>query len=201
MDGNAIEVGRLLQSDVAEFVVNAKSEQAEKLNLGNLVSVNQGKVVIYGIVNNLSFGGGDLLEWMAMADEIPNDSKQSVQNQGVAIRVISVGYRVNGRVFHNLPPRPPLGLEPLILCKEEDILNFTNSAAYLRHIIVRMDEPRMKDMLAAHLSLIQRVQEKAENQLWGMSVIEEICRQQRHNPGIVDLLRAMQGVIAVEESG
>jgi hypothetical protein len=57
--------------------------------------------------------------------------------------VLAVGYEQGGRIFHLLPPRPPLSLDVIYLCDDEALRRFTSAGhfGYLRHILRAQDLP------------------------------------------------------------
>jgi hypothetical protein len=63
-----------------------------------------------------------------------------------------VGYRQEGRIFHLLPPRPPLSLDKIYLCDGEEVCQFTAAGrfGYFRHILRAVLLP-VGELLAAHL--------------------------------------------------
>ena len=74
-----------------------------------------------------------------------------------------------------MPPRPPLNLDAIYLCADEDILGFTNAGrfGYFRHILRARDLP-VGDLLAAHLNQVQEVQERAGNEDWALEATQEL---------------------------
>ena len=49
--------------------------------------------------------------------------------------MLNIGYVQNDVPFYNLPPRPPLSLDPVILCESANIEYFTQNLGFLRLIL------------------------------------------------------------------
>src|SRR5690606_16941020 len=79
----------------------------------------------------------------------------------------TVGYAQNGNISHRLPPRPPLSLDELHLCKSDELCHFTslNEQAYLRHILRLLDQP-VEELLAAHLRQAKAAHESVNDSAW-----------------------------------
>ena len=70
----------------------------------------------------------------------------------VEISVLAVGYQQGGRITHLLPPRPPLSLDVITLCDDDELRRFTSTGhfGYFRHVL-RNSELPAGEVLAAHL--------------------------------------------------
>ena len=55
----------------------------------------------------------------------------------VEMSVLAVGYEQDGKIYHLLPPRPPLSLDVIYLCDDKDMVRFTSAGrfGYFRHIL------------------------------------------------------------------
>jgi hypothetical protein len=71
--------------------------------------------------------------------------------------VLAIGYEQDGKVYHLLPPRPPLSLDVIYLCDDNDVCRFTSVGrfGYFRHILAAKDVP-IGEVMAAHLGHASR---------------------------------------------
>ena len=62
----------------------------------------------------------------------------------VEMGVLAIGYEQDGKIYHLLPPRPPLSLDVIYLCEDEELCTFTSAGrfGYFRHILRAADLPR-----------------------------------------------------------
>ena len=94
--------------------------------------------------------------------------------------VLTVGYRRHERMFHGLPPRPPLNLDPVFVCQnKEEVSDFTNRSSYLR-LILRSPADRVPidQLLVAHIRQVYEM--RGEDQQWALATVKEL----------IELLRA-----------
>jgi hypothetical protein len=98
----------------------------------------------------------------------------------IEMSVLTVGYERNGEPVHGLPPRPPLNLDPVYLCRrQEEVTRFTNGHGYLRLILRTADTPVPVDqLLVAHVR--QVYEQRGMDATWAMEVVQ----------ALIDLLRS-----------
>jgi len=97
------------------------------------------------------------------------------RNVPVEMSVISVGYQLDGRIFHLLPPRPPLSLDLIYLCSAEELCQFTSAGrfGYFRLILRNPDLP-VGELIATHLQQAQAAQQAAGNREWVSNAAREL---------------------------
>ncbi|NTV38177.1 MAG: hypothetical protein HGA82_03220 [Anaerolineales bacterium] len=128
----------------------------ESPSFGALVRVPLGvNYAIYGLIHDLRIDDDGLVRQLAAA-EIVNEAvildNRLNRNVPVEMSVLCVGYSLEDKVVHLLPPRPPLSLDQLYLCNEQELCEFTQVGrfGYFRHILRAVDLPT-GELLAAHL--------------------------------------------------
>jgi hypothetical protein len=79
--------------------------------------------------------------------------------------VLAIGFEQDGRIYHLLPPRPPLSLDVIYLCDDQDVARFTSVGrfGYFRHILSAKDAP-IGEVMAAHLGQAARAHGKNGDQ-------------------------------------
>jgi hypothetical protein len=152
----SIQIGRLLRAGNVGFVAGCQVSQEQIPALGALVQVplNSG-TNIYGLVYDIHIDDDGLVRQLVTAGEIQEaviaDNRIN-RNVPLEVSVLAIGYRQGDRIYHLLPPRPPLSLDSIYLCSDEEIRRFTPTGrlGYLRHILRARDLP-VDELLAAHL--------------------------------------------------
>jgi hypothetical protein len=79
----------------------------------------------------------------------------------VEISVVNIGYIQYGMIYHNLPPRPPLSLDPVQLCDDECTVSFTQSFDFLR-LVLNTSEVPSEELVAAALLHAARARPQRE---------------------------------------
>ncbi|OGO29551.1 MAG: hypothetical protein A2Z16_06930 [Chloroflexi bacterium RBG_16_54_18] len=192
-----LEIGRLLRADTSGFVVGCRAAQSTSPSFGSLVSVPQeGDFAIYGLVHDIRIDDDGLVRQLATAEGVEESviaDNRINRNVPLEISVIAVGYLKEGRIYHLLPPRPPLSLDVIYLCEPEELRLFTGSGSfgYFRHIL-RQEELPTGELLAAHIRQANEAHAAAENDIWAKAAIREIITQLRDDyPSLMTVLRAI----------
>lgn len=173
------EIGRLLRAGTSGFVAGCRVSMPEMPAFGSLVRVPlDAGYNIYGLIYDIHIDDDGLVRQLAAADQVDNaillDNRMN-RNVPLEMSVLSVGYSQDGRIIHLLPPRPPLSLELLYLCTDEELCAFTasNRFGYFRHILRAVDIP-VGDILAAHFQKANNAQIKSGNQNWLNRATQEL---------------------------
>lgn len=176
---NPTAIGRVLRSSTTGFVIGCRVGQLSAPSFGCLVKaqpVDSGEA-IFGLIYNMNVDDDPLVRRLVLAESPPeavvNDQRQN-RLLPIEMSVLSVGYTRNGRLYHGLPPRPPLNLDPAYLCvKEDEIVRFTERLGYLRLILRTADTPVPVDqLLVAHVQDIYRLRNYDLD--WATGVIHEL---------------------------
>jgi len=193
---NGIEIGRLLRSGTTGFVVGCRVSQLEAPSFGALVRVPLGEAhQIYGLIYDIHIDDDGLVRQLITAEEVPEEvlrDNRENRNVPVEIGVLALGYQEGERIFHLLPPRPPLSLDAIYLCSPEEIVRFTGAGkfGYFRHILRDEDKP-VDELLAAHLMAAREVHTSAGNPNWLSRALSELIALKRDDyQGLMSLLRA-----------
>jgi hypothetical protein len=152
----SFEIGKLLRASTSGFIVGCRLSNEKTPKLGALVEVFLEKNYrVFGLITDIHIDDDGLVRQLAtneyVAPEIIADNRIN-RNIPLEINVLVVGYGIGEKIFHLLPPRPPLSLDTIYNCSPEDIYNFTQSGhfGYFRHIIQSQDL-NLPEILAAHL--------------------------------------------------
>ena len=168
---SGIEIGRLLRSGTAGFVVGCRVSQLEAPSFGALVRVPlEEGYQVYGLIYDIHIDDDGLVRQLITAEEVPEEvlrDNRENRNVPVEIGVLALGYQLGDRVLHLLPPRPPLSLDAIYLCSPEETVHFTGSGSfgYFRHILRDENKP-VDELLAAHLMAAKDAHEAVGNEDW-----------------------------------
>jgi hypothetical protein len=175
----AIEIGRLLRAGTNGFVIGCRVTQLNTPSFGGLVRVPlQHDYQIYGLIHDIRIDDDGLVRQLVTADGVDENviaDNRLNRNVPVEMSVLSVGYRQDGKVYHQLPPRPPLSLDVIYLCEREELCKFTSAGrfGYFRHILRSSDLP-VGEILAAHLSQANEAHCQDGNTEWAIEATQEL---------------------------
>lgn len=194
---SAIEIGRLLRAGTAGFVVGCRVNQLTAPAFGSLVRVPlEDSYQVYGIIHDIHIDDDGLVRQLVTAEGVEESviaDNRLNRNVPVEMGVLSVGYEQEGRVIHLLPPRPPLSLDVIYLCSEQEIAFFTGAGrfGYFRHILARKDLA-VGELLAAHLQQAQAAHASSGNHSWGKLATQELIALLRDDyPALMAILGAL----------
>jgi hypothetical protein len=192
-----IEIGRLLRAGTTGFIAGCRVSQLTVPAFGALVRAPLGDgYQVYGLIHDIHIDDDGLVRQLVTSENI----SEAVMHDNrvnrivpVEMSVLAVGYEQDGRIFHLLPPRPPLSLDVIYLCDEADLARFVKSGrfGYLRHIINNKDIP-VGEVISAH---IQQVREKTKDQAWAEAATHEVITLLRDDyPTLMSVLGALSDV-------
>ncbi len=196
-----IPIGKLLRADNRQFVAGCRVKELETPALGGLVKAKlQDQSEVYGIITRISISDDGLVRQLASGTSIPPEytaDNRHNRNLPVEIEVLTLGYARDGQIFHQLPPRPPLSLDVLYLCDDDDLVAFTkhgNNQAYLRHILRLQDMP-LEEVLVSHLKKTKQAHDAHGNPAWYTQACERLIILLREDyprlTAVLDALSAM----------
>jgi hypothetical protein len=196
----AIEIGRLLRAGTAGFVVGCRVSQLDSPSFGALVRVPLGSdYQVYGLIYDIHIDDDGLVRQLVTADGVDEgviaDNRLN-RNVPIEMSVLVVGYQQSGRIFHLLPPRPPLSLDIIYLCEADELCQFTSSGrfGYFRHILQAKDLP-VGELLAAHFQQASQAHRTTGNAAWVSGATQELITLLRDNyPTLMGVMGALGDV-------
>jgi hypothetical protein len=198
-----IEVGRLLRAGITGFVAGCRVTQLTTPTYGALVRVplEQGYQT-YGLIHDIHIEDDGIVRQLVTAEGIEAaviaDNRVN-RNVPIEISVISVGYQQDDRIFHLLPPRPPLSLDQIYLCNAEELCQFTSAGrfGYFRLILRNTDLP-VGELIATHLQQAQAAQLVGGNPGWVSEATREIITLLRDDyASLMAVLGALSDAITI----
>jgi hypothetical protein len=199
---SVIEIGRLLRSSTTGFVVGCRVSQLETPFFGGLVSVPlQNGMQIFGLIYDIHIDDDGLVRQLVTAEDVDENiiaDNRVNRNVPLEMSLLTIGYSKSGRIFHLLPPLPPLSLERIYLCSPQELCAFSQSGrfGYFRHILRSQDAP-VGELLAAHLQQAQQAHRAAGNEDWSSAAVRELITLLRDDyPTLMSVLGAVGEVYA-----
>jgi hypothetical protein len=179
-----ISAGRLLRSNTRGCVVGCHVSRPAPA-FGSMINIPTETGRVFGLVHDIHIDDDGLVRQLAAAGSVPDEvifDNRTNRNVPVEMSIIFIGYSIDNKISHLLPPRPPLSLDEMYICDAEDLRNFTNSGhfGYLRHIISEQDIPA-GELLSAHLQAANTAQKDGGNPNWINEAIQEIIILLRSN--------------------
>ena len=173
------EIGRLLRAGTTGFVVGCRVAQIDAPSFGALVRVAlDGDYQVFGLIHDIHIDDDGLVRQLVTAegveDAIIADNRVN-RNVPLELSVLTVGYKLDGKVSHLLPPRPPLSLDVIYLCTPDEVRQFTSSGrfGYFRHLLRASDLP-VGELLAAHIQQAGAAHAEAGNEEWKNAATQEL---------------------------
>ncbi len=151
-----IEIGRLLRSGTTGFIAGCRVNQLDAPAFGALVRAPlSDSYQVYGLIYDIHIDDDGLVRQLVTADNVSEEVMRDNRERRIVpveMSVLSVGYEADGKIYHLLPPRPPLSLDVIYLCDEKDVVRFTSVGrfGYFRHVLQNQDIP-IGEVLAAHI--------------------------------------------------
>jgi hypothetical protein len=156
-----IEIGRLLRAGTTGFTAGCRVSQFTVPTFGELVRAPLGdSYQVYGLIYDIHIEDDGLVRQLVtsenISDEVLKDNRER-RIVPVEMSVLAIGYEQDGRIYHLLPPRPPLSLDVIYLCDDADVCRFTSAGrfGYFRHLLGAKDAP-IGEVMAAHLGQAAR---------------------------------------------
>ncbi len=197
---NGLEIGRLLRAGTASCVVGCRVSQANAPAFGGLVRIPlAGGYEVYGLIYDIHINDDGLVRQLVTAERISNDvleDNRANRNVPVEISVLHVGYRIDGRVMHLLPPRPPLSLDAMYECGAQEACAFTGAGrfGYFRHVL-RAEDVAVGELLAAHIQLVGAYHSQQGSPDWASRAVQELIVLLRDDyPTLMTVLGALADV-------
>jgi hypothetical protein len=154
-------VGRVLRASTTGYACGTRSGDLETPAFGAFVQTrhrNGADVDIIGLIYGIRIDDDPLVRQLIMANNL-NAATIRDQRENrmvpVEIDVVNIGYRSGGESFHALPPRPPMSLDPVYLCADDVICDFTEGADFFRPVLNASEVPT-EELLAAALKYAAR---------------------------------------------
>ncbi|MDW8327778.1 MAG: hypothetical protein RMK99_14535 [Anaerolineales bacterium] len=162
-----LTLGRLLRSSTTGYVFGCKIPEADAPCFGDFVKApaQRGQTEVIGLVYDLAISDDGFVRPMATADlpeEVILDQRNN-RNVPIEVSVLAVGYKNGAGFIHGLPPQPPLTLDTIRTCTDDEVRAFTERGDYLR-LIAESAEAPAEELLAVAVQRAAAVRPLAERE-------------------------------------
>jgi hypothetical protein len=190
----SIQIGHLLRAGTTGFVAGCSVSQLETPAFGALVCAPLDQdYSVYGLIHDIHIDDDGLVRQLVTAGnvspEVMHDNRER-RIVPVEMSVLAVGYELEGKIWHLLPPHPPLSLDVIYLCSQSELSKFTEAGhfGYFRHVLQAKDIP-VGELLAAHILDVKR---KTQNEKWVEQATQELITLLRDDyPTLMSVLGAL----------
>ena len=189
-----IEIGRLLRAGTTGFIAGCRVSQLTVPAFGALVRAPlSDNYQVYGLIHDIHIDDDGLVRQLVTADNVSDEVMKDNRERRIVpveMSVLAVGYEQDGKIFHLLPPRPPLSLDVIYLCDDKDIVSFTSAGrfGYFRHILNAKDMP-IGEVIASH---ILQAQSAHKDKTWKDNATQEVIALLRDDyPTLMAVLGAL----------
>ena len=192
-----IEIGRLLRAGTTGFIAGCRVNQLDAPSFGALVRAPLGDgYQIFGLIYDIHIDDDGLVRQLVTADNVSAEVMKDNRERRIVpveMSVLAVGYEQDGKIFHLLPPRPPLSLDVIYKCDDKDTARFTERFGYFRHILNAKDAP-IGEVIAAHILQASSAR-GVESGKWKEAVTHEVITLLRDDyPTLMSVLGALSDV-------
>jgi hypothetical protein len=195
-----MEIGHLLRAGTTGFIAGCRVNQLEAPAFGALVRAPLGPgYQVFGLIHDIHIDDDGLVRQLVTAENVSEEVMRDNRERRIVpveLSVLAVGYEQGGRVFHLLPPRPPLSLDVIHLCDDAEVVRFTSAGSfgYFRHVL-RSQEIPVGEVLAAHIQLAGLAHGKGSEK-WKAAATRELITLLRDDyPTLMSVLGALGEVI------
>ncbi len=199
-DPPAVEIGRLLRASTTGCVIGCRVTQLDSPSFGGMVRIPLDRgYQVYGLIYDIHIDDDGLVRQLVTAEGVPEEvilDNRHNRNVPVEISVLLIGYAMAGKIYHLLPPRPPLTLDAIYVCDDDETCRFSSSGhfGYFRHILRASDLPT-GELLATHLQQVQRAQLVSGRKEWIGEATQELITLLRDDyPTLMAVLSALRDV-------
>jgi hypothetical protein len=161
-------IGSVLRASTVGFVCGTRSQEIVHPSFGAFVRTRHGQMAdidVIGLIHAISIDDDPLVRQLILANNMtPAAARDQRENRmvPVEISVVNIGYIQYDRAYHNLPPRPPLSLDPVQLCDADTIVRFTQQFDFLRLVLNMTADVPTEELLAASLLHAAHARPEAE---------------------------------------
>ncbi len=194
-----IEIGRLLRSNIRACVVGCPTAQSFP-EFGSLVNIPlDADTSAYGLISDIHIDDDGLVRQLVTSASVPDaviQDNRLNRNVPVEMSVLFVGYKYKDKISYLLPPRPPLSLDSMYTCDDNEIRAFTSEGnfGYLRHIL-DAQEVSAADLLAVHLEKAKTAHQGQKNEGWFDQAVSYIIQQLRDDyPRLMNIMQAVANI-------
>ena len=179
-DPSQFIVGRVLRSSIRGFVVASRIPEPDVPVFGSFVKVKvqRGATDLIGLVYDIQIADDPFIRQLALQeapDQVAVADQLEVRGVPIEVGVVAVGYRNGERIFQGLPPQPPIMLNRIFICADEEVRAFTDRLDFLRLLLNSREVPA-DELIVACLRLAAQARREAERLPFALNAGRELAR-------------------------
>lgn len=192
-----LRVGRVLRAGTSGFVIGCQVLQPDIPTFGSFVWAEgvTPQSVIYGLIYNVSLEDDLFVRHFIGADtpeEVIREMRE-VRQVPIEVSVLTVGCGDGERIRQCLPAQPPVTLDWLYECSDEEVQNFTAQLGFLRLILDTVEVPA-DELIAASLRIAAAARPEEQREAFLVDAGRDLVRLLAGDPvrleGLLARLRA-----------
>lgn len=193
-------IGYVLRASTEGFTCGTRSAELRYPSFGAFVQTKAVDVrddaFVVGVITAIRVDDDPLVRQLIMASDMnPSAILDQRENRMVPVEidVLNIGYIQQGnRVYHSLPPRPPMSLDEVYLCTADEVRFFLigrAEAGFLRLIINAAGLPNTVELLGAVIRNAAEVLPSTERYDFLVGIGRQLAKLMGHDPqGLQHLL-------------
>jgi hypothetical protein len=173
-------VGRVLRSSIRGFVVASRIPEPDVPVFGSFVKVKvqRGATDLVGLVYDIQIADDPFIRQLALQetpDQVAVADQLEVRGVPIEVGVVAVGYRNGDRIFQGLPPQPPIMLNRIFICDDDEVRSFTQRLDFLRLLLNSREVPA-DELIVACLRLAVQARPEADRRPFMLNAGRELAR-------------------------
>ncbi len=150
-------IGLVLRGSTTGFVCGTRTHKLDTPQFGAFVEApcGNGAERAIGLIHGIQIDDDPLVRQLILADNVTQQTREDQRVNRmvpVEISVINIGYVQKQTIHQALPPRPPLSLAEVTLCRPDAIRTFCERLDFFR-LVLNAPEAPTDELLAASLRL------------------------------------------------
>jgi hypothetical protein len=191
-----IQVGRVLRANSRGFTIGCRVMQPDIPSFGSFVRA-EGQApgsTIYGLIYDVSLEDDPFVRQFISADppdEVVRDQRERRQVP-IEVSVLAVGCGDGEGIRHCLPAQPPVTLDWLYQCTDDEVQAFTARFGYFRLVLDAREAPT-DELLATSLRAAAAARPEGEREAFLVEAGRELTRLLAGDPvRLESLLRRLR---------
>jgi hypothetical protein len=186
MSNGNLQVGRVLRAGTRGFAIGCAVMQPDIPAFGTFVRAEglRPGSAIYGLIYDVSIEDDPFVRQFISAnppDEVVRDQRENRQVP-IEVSVLAVGASQGGEdIYHCLPAQPPVTLDWLYQCTDEEVRAFTARFDYFRLVLETRDVPA-DELLAASLRVAAAARPEDERETFLVEAAREMVKLLANDP-------------------
>jgi hypothetical protein len=203
MSNGNLRVGRVLRAGTRGFAIGCAVMQPDIPAFGSFVRADglRPGSAIYGLIYDVSVEDDPFVRQFISADppeEVVRDQRENRQVPiEVSVLAVGTGQGLGGdgaRIHHCLPAQPPVTLDWLYQCTDEEVQAFTARFDYFRLVLDAREVPA-DELLAASLRAAAAARPEDERETFLVEAGRELARLLAGDPvRLEELLRRLRNL-------